>query len=73
MYQHVRKLIGAQIQTITYNEFLPAILGPNAPIESIAYDPNINATISEIFSVVGFRFGHSMLSPFFVLLYENGH
>ncbi|PEP74460.1 hypothetical protein CN581_28530 [Bacillus toyonensis] len=72
IYQRARKLVSAQIQVITYNEFLPALLGPNAPSGLTSYDSNINATISEIFSVVGFRFGHSMLSPYFILLYENG-
>ncbi|AXN41062.1 peroxidase family protein [Peribacillus butanolivorans] len=72
IYQRVRKIVGAQIQVITYNEFLPALLGSNFPSGSEAYDSNGNATISEIFSVVGFRFGHSMLSPYFDLLYDNG-
>ncbi|MFE6800014.1 peroxidase family protein [Paenibacillus chitinolyticus] len=72
IFQRARKLVGAQIQAITYNEFLPALLGPNALSGTTEYDRDINATISDIFSVVGFRFGHSMLSPYFVLLYENG-
>lgn len=72
IYQRVRKIVGAQIQVITYNEFLPPLLGSNSPSGSEAYDSNVNATITEIFSVVGFSFGHSMLSPHFVLLYDNG-
>ena len=72
IFQRARKFVEAQIQVITYNEFLPALLGPNAPSGPAEYDPGINAAISESFSVVGFRFGHSLLSPKFVLLYDNG-
>jgi peroxidase len=72
LYQKARKFVAAQIQAITYNEYLPALLGPDRVRSSEAYDPSVNATISEIFSVVGFRFGHSMLPPYFVLLYDDG-
>jgi peroxidase len=72
VFQRARRFVDAQIQAITYNEFLPALLGPNAPSGSVAYEPRVNATISEVFSVVGFRFGHSVLSPRLVLLYDNG-
>ena len=72
IYQRARRIVGAQIQVITYGEFLPALLGPHAPSGSVAYDPAVDTGVSELFSVVGFRFGHSTLPPRFVLQYDNG-
>ena len=62
LYQRARKIVGAQMQIITYNEFLPALLGPYAPSLNANYDPQIDATISNEFSTAAYRLGHSMLS-----------
>jgi hypothetical protein len=62
LYQEARKLNIAEEQMITYNEFLPAILGPNALPAYTGYNPNVNASIATEFSTVAFRFGHSLLS-----------
>jgi peroxidase len=64
IYQRARKIVGAQIQSITYNEFLPALMGSFAPdIDTLAYDPTTDATISNEFAAAMFRFGHTMVSP----------
>ncbi len=63
IYQRARKLVGAEIQAITYQEFLPALLGSHAPGLNGAYDPNVNATVANEFSTALFRVGHTMLSP----------
>ena len=63
IYQLARAIVTAEIQVITYNEFLPALLGPGALEGYSGYDPTVNPGISNIFSTAAYRFGHSMLSP----------
>ena len=62
IYQLARKIVGAEIQFITYNEFLPALLGdlriPHGSGECTQVDP----TIANEFSAAMFRVGHTFLS-----------
>jgi hypothetical protein len=62
LYQEARKLNIAEEEIITYTEFLPAILGPNALPAFLGYNDDVNPGIATEFSTVGFRFGHSLLS-----------
>lgn len=74
IYQRARRIIGAQIQVITYNEFLPVLLGPGAvESSSLGYDSSINAGISNLFSTAAYRFGHSMLSSLILRLDAQGN
>ncbi|PZD74999.1 Leukotoxin [Acaryochloris thomasi RCC1774] len=62
VYESARKLIGAKIQMITYNEFLPLMLG--GPLAAYGgYDSSVDPSIANEFSTAAFRFGHTMLSP----------
>lgn len=73
LYQIARKIVGAEMQIITYDEFLPALLGPDGPRTSaFSYDPNVNAAIANEFSTALYRFGHSMLSPQLLLIDNDG-
>ncbi|MEO0531156.1 MAG: peroxidase family protein [Planctomycetota bacterium] len=68
LYQTARSIVGAQVQAITYNEFLPALLGPYAPSAAdYQYDPNVDATIATEFSTAFYRLGHSMLNESLLL------
>lgn len=73
IYQAARKIVGAQMQVITYNEFLPALLGKKALSKYRGYDPDVNSTIFNVFSTAAFRFGHSALSPILLRLDSNGN
>lgn len=72
IYEEARKIVGAQMQVITYNEFLPALLGPGSLSQYNGYDPDINASILNIFSTAAYRFGHSALSPTLLRLDSSG-
>jgi hypothetical protein len=61
IYQLARQIVGAELQAITYNEFLPTLLGPGALTPYAGYKPDVNAGIATEFSTVGYRVGHTML------------
>ncbi len=63
IYQRARKIVGAHIQFITYNEFLPLLLGLDAIPVYLGYDDSVNPAIGNEFSAAAYRLGHSMLSP----------
>ena len=55
--------MGATIQIITYKEFLPALVGSAAPGLENRFTTDVDPSISNEFSTVAFRVGHTMLSP----------
>jgi peroxidase len=87
VFFETRKIIGAIMQHITYNEYLPLILGKSGMAKySIKlhrfhasthfYDPTINPAIANVFAAAAFRFGHSQLQNDFPKLshgYWNIH
>jgi hypothetical protein len=71
IYQRTRKIVNAQIQSITYNEFLPALGVTLDPYKG--YNSNVNASISNEFATLGFRMGHSQSSDTIPLIGPNGN
>ncbi len=61
LYQSARQIVIAELQAITVNEFLPALLGNNSLRRYTGYKASVNATISNEFSTTAYRFGHSLL------------
>ncbi|MDP6900301.1 MAG: peroxidase family protein [Candidatus Thalassarchaeaceae archaeon] len=69
IYQRARKLVAAQIQVITYEEFLPS-LGINlAPFEE--FNASVDPTVTSAFATVAFRMGHSQIGDTFLRAHEN--
>ena len=62
LYQAARQINAAQIQSITYNDYLPTLLGVAALPTYGGYDPSVNPGISRTFSTAAFRLGHTQLS-----------
>jgi len=66
VYHETRKIVGAEMQHITYTEWLPKILGPRgmALVGTYSgYEPNIDAGIVNAFATAAFRFGHGLINP----------
>lgn len=65
IYQMARKVVGGIQQAITYNEFLPALLGTDTCISISPYEGyqcNVEASIDNTFSTACYRVGHTMVS-----------
>lgn len=63
LYQMARKVVGAQVQHVTFNEFLPALLGEDALKPYEGYKPNVDPRVSNVFSTAAYRMGHSQIEP----------
>lgn len=60
LYQAAKKVVGAQVQAITFNEYLPAL---GVSINSYSgYDDSVDPTAKNEFATAGFRLGHSQIS-----------
>lgn len=63
IYQRARRIVGAQLQYITYKEYLPVLLGRRALPRYRGYIPWTEASIVNEFSTALYRFGHSAVGP----------
>lgn len=72
IFQEARKIVIAQVQQITFTEFLPALFGKEffekliGPY--IGYQPERDASVPTAFATAAFRFGHSLIQPEFARL-----
>ena len=72
IYQQARRLVVAQVQAITYNEWLPALVGSDAVSEYRGYDATVDPSIANEFSTAAFRFGHSLLPSTLFVAGDDG-
>jgi len=74
IFQAARRIVIAEIQHITIDEFVPALFGNAAGIgKYTGYDPNVNAGTSAVFSTAAYRVGHTLLSPQILRLDASGN
>jgi hypothetical protein len=72
IYELARAMVAAEMQAITYREFLPVLLGPNALSPYGGYQPGVDAGVSNVFATAAYRVGHTMLSSTLLRLRANG-
>ncbi len=70
IYRIAKKRVVALLQSITYNEFLPA-LGVNLTAYT-GYDNTVQPDLFNGFSTAAFRLGHTMVPPELLLVNDNG-
>jgi peroxidase len=73
IYLRARAIVGAEIQIITYRDFLPLLLGNNPLAPYRGYRPEVNASIANAFSGAAYRVGHTLLSPQLLRLDSHNH
>ena len=71
LFQEARRIVVAEMQHITYNEFLPLVLGPEfmhsfeltpkTAGHTTLYNPEIDPTITNEFAAAAYRFGHTLV------------
>lgn len=71
IYQSARKVVGGQIQKITYTEFLPILLGREGIAPYSGYNPEVDPSMSNEFTTAAFRLGHSLLNEQLLRLNPN--
>ncbi|MHA7871071.1 MAG: peroxidase family protein, partial [Hyphococcus sp.] len=71
IYQAARRMVIAEIQIITYNEFLPALIGSDALPRYRGYRRG-DATIFNEFAGAGFRLGHSLINTHLLRVDRRG-
>ena len=68
------QVVGAVVQHITYEHWLPKLLGDSAWRRLIGpytgYDPSVDPRTSNEFAGAAFRFGHSLVQPVLARLNE---
>jgi peroxidase len=73
LYQKARELVGAQMQVITYKEYLPALLGRRGLTRYKGYNSEVDARIANMFSAAAYRYGHSALNHVMLRLDAEGN
>ena len=73
IFQAARRLVIAKIQIITYDEYLPALIGEDALSNYQGYDDDVNPGLYNEFSVGAYRYGHSLVNSTLLRLDAEGN
>ena len=77
LFQEARQIVIAEIQKITYQDYLPLIIGDRLGELILNYSVNggyndqTDPSVPNAFATAAYRFGHSQIQPFFDRLDEN--
>jgi len=74
VFQTARSIVIAEIQKITYSDYLPSLLGSSFSSlipQYTSYDPDVFPNVPNAFATAAYRFGHSQIQPFFERLGKN--
>jgi peroxidase len=75
LYLEARDIVIAEIQQITFREYLPALYGSNLETfipQYTGYNPLVDASVPNSFATAAYRFGHSQIQPLFERLDNDG-
>lgn len=70
LYQRARKIVGALIQAVVYEEWLPALGIHNDEYQG--YDPTVQPGIMNVFSTAAYRYGHTTIGDTLVRMNDEG-
>jgi len=73
LYQRARSIVIAEIQNITYSEWLPKLLGPTAIPPYTGFNPTVDSSVQIEFAAAALRFGHSIVSNQLDRIAEQGN
>ena len=72
-----REIVTAEIQKITYQDFLPLLIGDMFTtlippyVGETGYNPEVDPSIPNAFATAAYRYGHSQIQPFFERLGDD--
>ena len=71
IFKAARSIVEYEIQKITYDDWLPHLIGEATPEDS-RWNRKVSTDISNEFSTAAFRFGHTMVSSEIARIEEDG-
>ncbi len=72
LFEGARARVEAIVQAITFNEFLPNLLGKGGVPDYEGFDRRVDPSVALEFSTAAYRFGHTLVSSTFERANEDG-